>query len=81
MGVIFTVVSKFIIAYIALLVAAVSIDFFFCNVTSLGIVCTRRGKIIFCHFIAFVNYSCEGGSFWVNYFGGIPVLILNLQDV
>ena len=55
--------------------------FFFCNVTSLGIVCTRWGKIIFCHFIAFVNYSCEGGSFWVNYFGGIPVLILSLQDV
>lgn len=40
----FTAVSKFIMAYIAF-VAVVSIGFF-CNVTSPGIVCIRRGKTI-----------------------------------
>lgn len=47
---------------------------FFCNVTSLGIVCIRRGKTIkvlfsfFCYCMAFVHYSCAR-PFWVNYFG------------
>ncbi len=83
MGVIFTAVSKFIMAYISL-VAAVSI-WFFCNVTSLGIVCIRPDivvKVLFCHFMAFVNYS--GATVWVilgKLLQGIPVLILRLQDV
>lgn len=83
MGAIFTAVSEFIMVYIAL-VAAVSIWFFY-NVTSLGKVCIRRGsaiKVLFCHFMAFVNYS--GAMVWVilgKLLRGIPVLILKLQDV
>lgn len=72
MGVIFTAVSKINMAYITL-VAAVSM-LFFCNVTSLGIVCIRRGKTIKFFFFAilwplYIIHVLQCGSFWVNYFG------------